>query len=148
MGLSTFDHTWARSGRWACAVANPPELPDHAAEVDVVDACVAFERVATPARATLAYATALERWPRNLTLEMGRGNSLYAAGRKEEAALAFERAAVAHASAAAWINYGEVALELGRPGRAAEAARRAEAAGGAFSEKAAELMRRATPAAH
>lgn len=141
--LRTFEHTWARGGRWACVLCRPEELPSTAEEAEVAQAAVAFERVAPPGSALRAYDTALKRWPANLTLAMGRGNSLYAAGRKREALDAFAQAARAHASAAAWINLGEVALELGQPARALEAAEAALRLRSGFSEQAQDLQRRA-----
>jgi tetratricopeptide (TPR) repeat protein len=56
---------------------------------------------------------------------MGLGNSLHAAGRKAEAAAAFERAAREHDSAAAWSNLARVRFELGQTNAARDAAQRA-----------------------
>ncbi len=142
MALRTFEHTWARSDHWAFVALAPGRLPATVGEAEAVRSLVAFERVAPPALAVRAYETALTRWPGVLTLQMGLGNALHAAGRKAEAAECFEAAARQHRHAAAWINLGTVALELGQRTRAEAAAREAVALGGAWSTQARELQAR------
>lgn len=127
--MRTFEHTWTRAGSWAF-VALPPGGTAHTAdEASVVEASVGFERAAAPAQAIVAYRGALLRWPDNLTLAMGLGNSLHAAGDKAAAAEVFRRTAEQHHNAPAWINLAGTLLELGRPGPALQAARAAEALG-------------------
>ncbi|MCW7537623.1 PA2778 family cysteine peptidase [Aquabacterium sp. A7-Y] len=140
MRMHTFEHTWARSQHWAFVALPPGRLPASAGEAELTRALLAFERVGQPAAAAVAYQTAVERWPHNLTLQMGRGNTLYAAGRKVEASAVFEAVGRAHRHAAAWINHGNVELELGRRDRAREAARQALALGGPFLPQAKALQ--------
>lgn len=143
LGLTPFEHTWARGGHWAFVAVPPGELPVSASEEEVTAASVAFERVAVPADARRAYEVALARWPANLTLAMGVGNSRYAAGDVGGAAQAFEAAAQRHDSAAAWINLAELRLEQGRRDAAEAAARRAVARGAAepgFAAAAAQTL--------
>ncbi len=128
MGLSTFEHTWARGGHWAFVVLPPGQLPLTATETELTAATVAFERVATPDAAQRAYDAALLRWPDNLTLVIGTGNTRAAGGDLAGAAQRFETAANRHASAAAWINLAEVRLQLAQLPSAAAAAQRAVAA--------------------
>jgi hypothetical protein len=59
MSLATFEHTWARGGHWAFVALPPGRLPATAALDTATQAAIAFERVATPARAAQAY----EWWP-------------------------------------------------------------------------------------
>jgi hypothetical protein len=127
IGLTPFEHTWARSGHWAFVAVPPGELPAAASEAEVTAASVAFERVAEAAAARRAYEAALARWPGNLTLAIGVGNTRYAAGDLGGAAEAFEAAAQRHDSAAAWINLAELRLQQGRRDLAEAAARRAVA---------------------
>jgi len=131
LGLTPFEHTWARGGHWAFVAVPPGELPASASEDEVTAASVAFERVAEPAAALRAYEAALARWPGNLTLAIGVGNSRYAAGDVAGAADAFEAAARRHDSAAAWINLAELRLQQGRHDAAEAAARQAVARGAA-----------------
>jgi tetratricopeptide (TPR) repeat protein len=77
-----------------------------------------------------------------VTLQMGLGNTLYAAGRKREAAEVFESTARHHQHGAAWVNLGLVELELGRVPQAAAAARRAVELGGNWSAQANKLLRK------
>ena len=143
LGLTPFEHTWARGGHWAFVAVPPGELPAAASEDEVTAASVAFERVAEPAAARRAYEAGLARWPGNLTLAIGVGNSRYAAGDVAGAADAFETAARRHDSAAAWINLAELRLQLGRREAAEAAARRAVARGAAepgFADAAAATL--------
>ncbi|AKJ29996.1 hypothetical protein AAW51_3305 [Caldimonas brevitalea] len=140
MRLRTFEHTWARAHSWAFAAVAPGRLPATASEAEVTRALVAFERVARPAQATEAYAAASQRWPNSLTLALGRGNTLYAAGRKAEAAEVFGAAARRLRHPAAWINLGEVELELGHTEQAREAAQQALTLGGKWGPQAKALL--------
>ncbi len=142
LSLRTFEHTWARSGHWAFVALAPGALPATAGEASLTQALVAFERVAVPAAALRGYETALARWPASLTLAVGVGNTLHAAGRPRAALDHFERTACRHASAAAWINAGTIALDLGERRRAREAAAQALTIGGEWSDAARALMQR------
>ena len=142
MSLRTFEHTWARAGHWAFVAVPPGQLPQTASETALTQALVAFERVAMPEQALRSYEAAAARWPNSLSLAIGRGNTLYASGAKDAAMQVFETAARQHRSAAAWINLGNVALELGQHQRADAAARDALAIGGAWSEQAQALRER------
>ncbi|WP_280152351.1 PA2778 family cysteine peptidase [Piscinibacter sp. XHJ-5] len=128
MPLRTFEHTWTRSGSWAFVALPPGQWPSTAQESAVVEASVGFERNASPVQAVAVYRSALTRWPANLTLRMGLGNTLHAAGDKAGAAEAFAAAAREHHSAPASINLASTLLELGRTDEAIAAARDAVAA--------------------
>lgn len=131
MPMSTFEHTWARSGYWAMVALAPGRLPATAGEEAAVAALVAFERSSPPAASHRAYAQALHRWPHNMALALGFGNTAYAAGDRTEAAAAFQRATVLHPDSGAAFNNLAVALkELGRLAEARAAAERAVALGG------------------
>ncbi len=125
--MRTFEHTWTRAGAWAFVALRPGTLPREAEEAEVVEASVGFERAATPTQAVVAYRAALQRWPDNLSLAMGLGNSLHAAGDKRAAAEAFRAAADRHRSAPAWINLAETLREIGPPEAAVQAAQAAVA---------------------
>lgn len=130
MTLSTFEHTWARSGRWAMLALPPDRLPATADAGRYVEAAVALERV-NAAAARRAYRTALARWPDNLVAAIGEGNTSYAAGDLPGAAAAYRAATVAHPeSADAWNNLAQVLGELHRPAEARAAALRAVELGG------------------
>jgi len=125
MAMRTFEHTWKRSGFWAFVALPPGQWPATADEKAVVDASVGFERSALPQQALQAYRSALARWPDNLSLRMGVGNTLHALGDKQAAAEAFRIAATRHDSAPAWINLAGTLLELGARDDAVGAARHA-----------------------
>lgn len=126
--MRTFEHTWVRAGSWAFVALPPGQWPATAEEPAVVEAAVGFERAATPAQAALAYRSALQRFGGSLSLQMGLGNSLHAAGDRAAAAQAFEDATRLHpASAPGWINLAATRQQLGQLDAALAAARQAVA---------------------
>jgi tetratricopeptide (TPR) repeat protein len=142
MPLSTFEHTWARSGYWGMVVLPPGRLPATADEQAVVAATVAFEKNGDAALARKAYDAALKRWPHKLTLQMGYGNSAYAAGDRQAAAAAFRTAAQEHPdSAPAFNNLASVLADLGEFKEARKAAENAAALGGPWREAAQATLR-------
>lgn len=137
MPLSTFEHTWQRSGYWGMVTLAPGRLPGTAQEEPTADALVAFEKNNDAARARQAYQTALQRWPNNLLLLLGLGNTAYAMGDRVAAANAFYRASEQHAaSAPAFNNLALVLIELGLFDQARQAARKAIALDGPWRETA------------
>lgn len=126
--MRTFEHTWVRAGSWAFVALPPGRWPATAEEAAVIEAAVGFERASTPAQAALAYRSALERFGDSLSLQMGLGNSLHAAGDRAAAAQAFEDATRLHpGSAPAWMNLASTRSELGQREAALAAAKQAVA---------------------
>lgn len=135
--MSTFENTWARSNYWGMVTLSPGRLPATADEEATVAALVAFEKAASAARARKAYESALQRWPRNATLQLGYGNAAYAAGDRRAAADAFRRTVDAHPdNAAAFNNLATVLAELGEFDQARRAAEKAVAIGGPWRDAA------------
>ena len=130
MSLFTFERTWARGNHWAMVALLPARLPATAQPDSFMAAAAALERV-QPAAAQAAYATALQVWPGQRTALLGLGNTAYALGRKDEAAMRFVSATREHADfAEAWNNLAQVRLEQGRLKEAADAIARAVLIGG------------------
>lgn len=130
MTWSAFERTWARSRHWAMVAVPPDRLPATAEEERYVAAALALEGV-DPSAAHRAYATALERWPRNLAARIGLGNTAYAQGDLIAAEAAYRQATRDHPqSADAWNNLAQALVELGRKSEALAAAQRAVALGG------------------
>lgn len=130
MALPTFERTWARSGYWAVRVTAPDRLPATADADGWANAVAALERSDVPA-AHVAYRTGLRRWSNHRILMLGLGNTHYAQGRRDQAAVAYAAAVRAHPDFAdAWNNLAQVRLELGQLPQAREAVRRAVALGG------------------
>ena len=141
MAMSTFEHTWKRSGYWGMLVLSPGTLPARAAEADVLAALVAFEKNSAPGAARPTYALAAQRWPANLAFQMGLGNTAYAAGDRAAAAAAFERATRAHpGSGAAFNNLAFVLMQLQRLPQARRAAEQAVALGGQWRAAALDTL--------
>ncbi|MEY4562620.1 MAG: hypothetical protein RLZZ618_1897 [Pseudomonadota bacterium] len=122
LSLRTFEHTWARSDFWALVATRPGHWPVTATASAALQAAVGFEREAAPHDALRVYDTARLRWPDDLSLAMGQGNTRFALGDKLGAAQVFEAAARQHQSAAAWINLAHTLLALGQASQAVLAA--------------------------
>jgi len=128
--LATFEQTWARSGRWAVRVTPPQHLPVTATATGWAQAVAPLERI-DPRAASMAWQTALQRWPGDRAALLGAGNTAYAQGQRAAAAHAFEAATQQHPDFAdAWHNLAQVRLELGQLVPARAAADRAVALGG------------------
>ena len=126
MTLSTFERTWARSQHWAFVALPPGKLPASSGSDAVIKGLLAFEKTAPAIHTRTAYATAVKRWPDDLVLLMGLGNSSYAAGDLDGAAKAFQQAIVTHPdSAAAHNNLAHVLLEQGNAKSAMQSAEKA-----------------------
>ncbi len=102
--FTTLEHTWHRGGRWGLTLLPPERLSATASEERALQAALGFERAAPPARAAVAYASFLARWPGRLLAQLGLGNARLAAGDARGAVQAFAAAAQQHDSAIAWIN--------------------------------------------
>jgi hypothetical protein len=142
-----FEHTWMRAGGWAFVALPPGRWPASALPSAIVEAAVGFERSAAPAAAAAVYRSAIARVGDDLTLGVGLGNSLHAAGDLRGAADAFRAAAQRHASAPAWINLGRPLRHLGDRAGAADAAGNALALGDAAWRTQAEALAREAAAA-
>jgi hypothetical protein len=142
MPLSTFDRTWQRGARWGMVTLPPGRLPVTAEEAAVVDALLAFEKAGDAKRAHKAYESALQRWPHNLALRLGLGNTAYAASDRSAAAAAYRLATQEHPdSAPAFINLATVLFELGDMKEARLAAERAVALGNPWRDQAESTLR-------
>jgi predicted double-glycine peptidase len=142
MSLSTFEHTWKRSGYWAMVAPAPGRMPRTVNEDVAVEALVAYEKAARPLQAHTAYQAALRRWPRNLTLLLGAGNSAYAMGDREAAVSAFRQASREYPdNAPALNNLATVLAELGQHEQARAAAQQAVALGGQWKEQSMATLR-------
>ena len=126
MRMSVFEHTWVRAGSWGFVVSPAGQWPATVQEPAVVEACIGFERAAPPALALRAYSSAVQRWPGNLALTMGLGNTAFAAGHKVLAADSFQTAARQHRSTPAWINLARTLLDADLPDAAWRVALEAE----------------------
>lgn len=137
MSMSTFEHTWARGQYWAMVVQPIGRWPVSVDEDGVVKALIAFEKSNGPTRAREAYEAALQRWPRNLTLQLGAGNTAYAAGDRAAAAAVFQKAVADHPdSVPALNNLASVLLELGKVQQARAVAEKAVSLGGPWRDTA------------
>jgi tetratricopeptide (TPR) repeat protein len=142
MPLSTFEHTWSRSGFWGMVALKPGELPASTALEQMQAALIAYEKSASPESAQQAYRAALQRWPGTLALQLGVGNTAYASGDRAAAAEAFRSAAAAHPdNGAAFNNLAVVLGELGQLDEARAAAQTAIALGGPWRGEAQATLR-------
>jgi tetratricopeptide (TPR) repeat protein len=140
--MTTFEHTWARSGYWAMVTLPPGRIPATANEMSFVSAVSAFERIGDPEHARISYLAALERWPGNLTAQIGVGNTAYKLKQLGEAEKAFRQAVQDHpGSVAALNNLAQTLADQQRYEEALPIARRAVSLGGALAETAKETLK-------
>lgn len=126
MTLSTFEHTWSRSGHWAMLAIRPGKLPANDDPGLYLSAVTALERMSETIAARTAYLAALTRWPNNPIALIGLGNTAYAEGDLVAAEQAFRRAIALHPrSAVALNNLAQTLHEKGSTGEALDFARRA-----------------------
>jgi hypothetical protein len=119
MTLSAFQRTWARSEYWAFTALPPGKLPASVSSDGVVKALIAYEKNAPASARKISYQAAVKRWPDNLVLLIGLGNSAYLEGDLSAAANAFQQAVEAHpTAAAAYNNLANVLLAQKDPKRA------------------------------
>lgn len=141
MRMSTFEHTWKRSAHWGMVTVKPGALPVTAGAEEILNALVAFEKNNRPGSARASYALAAQRWPANLELQLALGNSAYAAGDRDGAAIAFQQAVKAHPdSSPALNNLAYVLMELKRLPEARAAAEKAVALGGKWQAAAQDTL--------
>jgi tetratricopeptide (TPR) repeat protein len=142
MPLSTFEHTWRRSGNWGIVTLPPGRLPRTADEASTLAAAVAFEQAKGAAAALPVYAAATQRWPRNLALLLGLGNSAYASNDLDGAVAVFDHAVVLHPDSQAALNDLAFALNaVGRRDEARAAAQKALALDGPWQEAVRDTLR-------
>ncbi|WP_395402040.1 PA2778 family cysteine peptidase [Pseudoduganella sp. UC29_106] len=142
MPLSTFEHTWSRSGYWGMVALAPGHIPATTELKTLLPALIAYEKAAPPQSVQLTYRAALQRWPDTLALQLGVGNSAYAGGDRTAAADAFRRAAASHPdSGAAFNNLAVVLGELGQLAEARAAAQTAIGLGGPWRDEAQATLR-------
>lgn len=114
MTLSTFERTWARSEHWAFVAVKPENLPASVDSDEMIKALIRFEKHAAIADSKNAYQAAVRRWPDNLVLLMGLGNSAFRVGDFATATAAFNQAIKAYPVAAvAYNNLANVLLVQG-----------------------------------
>jgi tetratricopeptide (TPR) repeat protein len=72
-----FMRAWDNGGRWAFVILRPGEMPTHVNMKRYLDAAAAFERVAAPQDAFLAFDGAVNAWPEEPLAWIGRGTARY-----------------------------------------------------------------------
>lgn len=131
MPLATFEHTWGRAGYWAMLVLPPQRLPTTATESGYLASVLALEKSGQPESARIAYGTALKRWPKDLTAQIGLGNTSWVLGDLPGAEEAFRAATQDHPdSAVAYNNLAQTLADQGRYDAALEMAQVAVSLGG------------------
>ena len=139
--MTTFEHTWARSNYWAMVVSPPGKIPETAEASHFIAAVSALEKISDPERAQSTYIAALNRWPGNLSAQIGVGNTAYRLHDLARAETAFRQAAQDHPdSVAAFNNLAQTLADQSRYEEAMETARRAVSMGGPLFQTAQETL--------
>ncbi len=139
--MRTFEYTWARSGYWAMVALPPGRIPATAEANAFVSAVSALEKISSPERVQSSYIAALDRWPGNLSAQIGIGNAAYRLHDLVGAERAFRQAANDHPdSVAALNNLAQTLADQGRFPEALQTARRAVDLGGPLAQTAQETL--------
>lgn len=113
--FTVFEYSWKRGGYWAMVALPPQRIPASADAAGYLAAVAAMERIAAPQAATLAYATALRRWPDNATAGIGLANRHYADGALAQAEATLRQTLAQHPDAVPVLNnLAQVLSDLGR----------------------------------
>ncbi len=146
--LTTFEHTWKRSGYWAMLALPPGKMPQTVAEPVYVAAAAALEKSGQPKGAEAAYAAALKLWPLNLTARIGMGNAAYAQGEVQRAEISYRQATLDHSdSAIAFNNLAQALADQQRYAEALDSVHQAVSLGGAEQAVARETLQQISLAA-
>jgi tetratricopeptide (TPR) repeat protein len=139
--MKTFEHTWARSGYWAMVALAPGKVPVTAEENAFIAAVSALEKIGDPESVQRTYLAALNRWPDNLSAQIGVGNTAYRLHDLARAEAAFRKATHDHPdSVAAFNNLAQTLSDQSRYEEALEAAHRAVSLGGPLAQVAQETL--------
>jgi tetratricopeptide (TPR) repeat protein len=139
--MRTFEYTWERGGYWAMVALPPGKIPETAEENAFIAAVSALEKIGDPERVQSTYIAALDRWPGNLSAQIGVGNTTYRLHDLARAEAAFRQAAHDHPdSVAALNNLAQSLADQARYQEALEAARRAVSLGGPLAQVAQETL--------
>jgi tetratricopeptide (TPR) repeat protein len=139
--MRTFEYTWARSGYWAMVTLPPGKIPVTAEATSFIAAVSALEKTGDPERVQSTYIAALNRWPGNLSAQIGVGNIAYRMHDLTQAETAFRQAAHDHPdSVAAFNNLAQTLDDQARYAEALEAAHRAVSLGGPLAPTAQETL--------
>jgi hypothetical protein len=138
MPFTAFERSWMTGGYWAMVALPPDRIPATATEEGWMTAVLAMARVAEPAAAVQAYASALQRWPDNLAAAVGLANQHHTQGDLPRAAAVLRDAQRRHPRSVIVMN--NLAQVLSDQGRHSEAlAQINQAAADADSPFAAEV---------
>lgn len=139
--MKTFEYTWARSNYWAMVAMPPGKIPETADATPFIAAVSALEKISGPGKVQSTYIAALQRWPGNLSAQIGAGNAAYQLHDLNQAEAAFRQATQDHPdSVAAFNNLAQTLSDLGRSDEALQAAHRAVSLGGPLAQTAQETL--------
>ncbi len=117
--FSVFERTWKRAGYWSMLALPPTSMPATVGERPFTRAAVALESLD-------AYQSGASRWPHNYILQMGLGNSAFAAGEYAIAEQAFKAATrIQPERTEGWNNLAYALLKLGNREAAIDAIQQA-----------------------
>jgi hypothetical protein len=129
--IRLFSKTWAASEYWGLLVLRPTELPANAKEERYIRAIVGLEKAAKWEPAIDGYKTALKKWPNNVSVRIGLGNTYYALGDLRSAEQILREASkMAPEEGIVFNNLAQVLWEQGRNEEASTHALKAVQIGG------------------
>ncbi len=137
--FSVLEYTWKESDYWAMVALPPDRLPATATELDYVAAVIALEKTGNLRAASIAYTTALGRWPENIAAITGLANAHHALGELDKAEATLRRGVERQGTSVILLNnLAQTLSDLGRNLEALPFIYRAVALGGRLGEAAKE----------
>jgi len=107
---------WEWAGRWSMLLLRPGEWPASPERERLLGALAAFEDTGDPAAAERAWRNAADRWPEEVLVWLGVGNTAHLRGDQQAAVQAFRRALVIDPEhLPARLNLALTLAEDGRP---------------------------------
>lgn len=134
MPFTVFELTWRRNGYWAMVVTPPGVIPASAAKASYLPAVLAFDRIAAPQAARMAWQGFLARWPGHALASLALSNRLYAERDLPGAESVLRTAVQTHPTSTEILNnLAQVLAEQGHNDEALATIDRAAALAGPFA---------------
>ena len=131
IGLTTFERTWNRAGRWAYVILEPHKIPATATPEQYLLTISQHEQLQQLELAEHAIQAALSVWPENKLLQTALGNNYYKQGKLSEAENAFRATLEMHPNyAEAYNNLAQTLLEQHKLNEALQSVQKAVNIGG------------------
>jgi len=124
--FSLFERTWQRGGHWSLAIVSPGQVPASVNAERFINTLIEFEQTSDTYPAYQGYLSAATKWPSNVLVRIGLGNTAYALGEFRQSEDAYKGALrLSPDMAEAWNNLAYALAQQGKSDESLEAINRA-----------------------